>query len=47
MMAQHLANIGLVHHVDLLQTAGYPSKHKALTQCCPNVGPPSSTSAQH
>ena len=23
------------------------SKHEALTQCCSNVGPPSSTSAQH
>ena len=24
-----------------------PSKHEALTQCSFNVGPPSSTSAQH
>ena len=24
-----------------------PSKHEAMTQCCFNVGPPSSTSAQH
>ena len=25
----------------------YPGKHEALAQCCFNVGPPSSTSAQH
>ena len=24
-----------------------PSKHEAFTQCCFNVGPPSSTLAQH
>ena len=26
---------------------GEPSKHKALNQCCFNVGPPSTTQAQH
>ena len=33
MMAQHLTNIGSVHHVDLLQTAGY----QANTSHRPNV----------
>ena len=26
----HLTSIGSMHHVDLLQTAGYPSKHKTF-----------------
>ena len=29
------------------ESSSMPSKHEALTQCCFNVGPPSSTSAQH
>ena len=29
------------------ESSSMPSKHGALTQCCFNVGPSSSTSAQH
>ena len=57
-LAQHWNSIDWMHRVCweivfwallyLIKTCGvYPSQHDALYQCCFNVGPPSSTLAQH
>ena len=36
-----------LNHASVLHPYAPPSKHETLTQCCCNIGPPSSTLAQH